>query len=52
MRTHYQIMAYDEDGNGECVATFTSFDEAEDYYFALIEGNDSDDDVEYIIESC
>ena len=51
MRTHYQIMAYDSNGDGECVGMFTTFDEAEDYYFMLVEGTESDDDIEYIIET-
>ncbi len=50
MRTHYQIMAYDSNGDGECVGMFTTFDEAEEYYFTLVYGTEAGDSIEYIIE--
>ena len=51
MREYFQVVAYDQNGEGELLGTFDHFDKAEDFYFQCVEGDDKHDPCEYIIES-
>ena len=51
MREYFQVVAYDESGEGDVVGTYRTFDEAEDCYFKCVEGDDKSAPCEYIIES-
>lgn len=51
MREYFQVVAYDEDGVEDVVATFESFDKAEQCMLQCIEGDDKHDPCEYYIES-
>ena len=51
MREYFQVVAYDESGEGDVVATFESLDKAEQCMLQCQEGDDKHDPCEYIIES-